>query len=351
MTRWGIIGCGGIARRRVLPARKDMRRTGFVAVMDVDGSVAMDVAAETGLRACSEISGILEDPEIDAVYIATPVYLHHQQALQAAEAGKHVLLEKPLALNTEQAREIVECFEQRGLFLMEGYMMKFHSLNRAAAASVRDGRIGKPVFLRAQLTCWYPEIPGAWRQDPALGGGGALMDMATHLFDLLEELAGSQIIRVACLAGTRTFSYPVEDSSVTLLQFENGATGVAEAFYNIPDAAALGRLEVYGTGGSILGEGTIGQDPGGSMRLFSAAGDGGYDALQRRDLTGVMWEEVPAPPVDMYAAEFDYLSGCIENGTPPEISTGRQGVHVLEVAEAAYRSARTGQAVPVSPCA
>ncbi|BCW97949.1 MAG: dehydrogenase [Armatimonadota bacterium] len=348
MIRWGIIGCGGIARRRVLPARTDMRSTRFVAVMDADPDVTRDVAEETGTRACFSLEEILDDPEIQAVYIATPVHLHHPQALLAAVKGKHVLLEKPLALNVEQGREVVETFERKGLLLMEGYMMKFHSLNGRAAEMVARGDLGKPVFLRAQLTCWYPEIPGAWRQDPSLGGGGALMDMATHLFDLLEEISGSSIVEVTALVATQTFSYPVEDSSVTLLGFQNGAFGVVEAFYNIPDVAAQGRLEVYGTQGSILAEGTIGQDPGGSMHAFLSPSEKGYDALQQRAPSDLRRQVIIAPPVNMYAAEFDYFSECIADGRPPAKSSGRQGLHILEVARAAYESARTGRAVCLS---
>ena len=345
MIQWGIIGCGGIARRRVLPARTEMRATRFVAVMDADPRVTREVAAETGTRPCFSVEDILDDPEIQAVYIATPVHLHHSQALLAAAKDKHVLLEKPLALNVEQAREVVETFEDSDLLLMEGYMMKFHSLNCRAAEMVARGDVGKPVFLRAQLTCWYPEIPGAWRQDPALGGGGALMDMATHLFDLLEEICGSPIVEVTAFAATQTFSYPVEDSSVTLLRFQNGAFGVAEAFYNIPDVAAQGRLEIYGTNGSILAEGTIGQDPGGSMYAFLSPADKGYDALQQRAPSDLQRQVIATPPVNMYAAEFDYFSRCIAEGRPPAKSSGRQGLHILEVASAAYKSARTGHAI------
>ena len=347
MIHWGIVGCGGIARRRVIPASNRMRKTRFVAVMDADPDVTQQVAAETGARPCAGVEEVLGDPHVQAVYIATPVFLHHPQALQAAAAGKHVLLEKPLALNVQQGREIVEAFERAGLLLMEGYMMKFHSLNSRAAEMVGRGEIGRPVFLRGQLTCWYPEIPGAWRQDPALGGGGALMDMATHLFDLLEYISGSRIVEVTALASTQTFSYPVEDSSVTLLRFESGAFGVAEAFYNIPDVAAQGRLEVYGTGGSIIAEGTIGQDPGGSMHAFLSPAGEGYDALQRRDPSALDRTPVNAPPVDMYAAEFDYFSECIEQGRQPELSHPRQGLHILQVASAAYRSAGSGERVKV----
>ncbi len=345
MIQWGIIGCGGIARRRVLPAATEMRSTRFVAVMDADPDVTREVAAESGTRACFSVEDILNDPQIQAVYIATPVYLHHPQALLAAAKGKHVLLEKPLALTVEQGREIVETFETRGLSLMEGYMMKFHSLNSRAAEMVAVGEIGEPVFLRAQLSCWYPEIQGSWRQDPSLGGGGALMDMATHLFDLLEEICGSRIVEVTAFVATRTFSYAVEDSSVTLLRFKNGAFGVAEAFFNIPDMATQGRLEIYGTAGSILSEGTVGQDPGGSMHAFLGTAQKGYDALQRRAGTDLERQTITAPPVNMYAAEFDYFSECICEGREPRRSTGRQGLNILEVACAAYESARSGRAV------
>ncbi|MHB1190653.1 MAG: Gfo/Idh/MocA family protein [Armatimonadota bacterium] len=347
MVKWGIMGCGGIARRRMIPGLSECERSRVVAVMDVDRKATDEVAAEIGARAYYTEAKLLADPEVQAVYIATPVFLHHTQVLQAAKAGKHILVEKPIALSISEGEEMLGACKKAGVYLTEGYMMKHHSLNRKARGMVQAGEIGNVVFARAQLTCWYPDMPGAWRQDPKLGGGGALIDMATHSYDLLQHIIGSKITEVFAFTDTLTFRYPVEDSSTTLLRFENGAHAVVEAFFNIPDAAGQGKLELYGNKGSIQAEGTIGQMPTGKMVAYLSDDSKGYDPQQEKTSLDVKIQEIESIPVNIYAAELDYLSGCIEAGTPPAFCTGEEGLHILKVARAAYESARTGRKITI----
>lgn len=348
MVKWGIIGCGGIANRRMVPAIPEMKNTTFVAVMDANREVTDEVAKSVGAKAYYTEADLLADPEVQSVYIATPVFLHHSQVLQAAKAGKHILVEKPLALTLEEGEEMVKACHDAGVYLVEGYMMKYHALNTAAKHIVARGEIGSVVSARAQLTCWYPPIPGAWRQDPALGGGGALIDMATHCYDLLQYIISSHITEVAAFTNTLTHAYPVDDSSTTLLRFANGAQATVEAFFNVPDSAGQGRLELYGNKGSIQAEGTISQMPGGKMVAYLSDDSKDYDPQQARDSLDVAVREITADPVNMYAAEVDYLSECIESGTPPALNTGEDGLHILRVAKAAYESSNTGRVVRVA---
>lgn len=347
MVKWGIIGCGGIAKRRMTPAIPEMKHTQFVAVMDADRAAVDDVARSIGAKAYYSTSDLLADREISAVYIATPVHLHHSQVVEAARSGKHVLVEKPLALTVEQGEEMIAECRKAGVYLVEGYMMKYHSLNVAAKEMVEAGEVGDVVFGRAQLSCWYPPIPGAWRQVPELGGGGALIDMATHCYDLLEFIIGSRIAEVFAFTDTLTHDYPVEDSSTTLLRFESGAHGVVDAFFNVPDAAGQDRLEIYGDKGSIQAEGTIGQMPTGKMVAYLSDRAKDYDPQQSKESLDVCVREISRDPVNMYAAEADYLSKCIESGSEPVVNTGEHGLHILKVAKAAYESSRTGCKIQV----
>lgn len=342
MVKWGIIGCGGIAKRRMIPAAGDLKLSEFVAVMDADRAVTDEVAESTGAKAYYTESDLLAAPDVQAVYIATPVFLHHRQVLQAAAAGKHILVEKPIALSVQQGEEMIAMCKAAGVLLTEGYMMKYHAANIAARDIVARGEIGSVVSARAQLTCWYPDIPGAWRQDPDLGGGGALIDMATHCYDLLEFIIGSRIKEVFAMTDTLTFRYKVDDSSTTLLKFENGAQATVEAFFNVPDAAGQARIELYGNKGSIQGECTIGQSPMGRMVAYLSDDSKGYDAQQSQDSLDVNVREIAFEPVNMYAAEVDHLSQCIESGSAPTMNTGEHGLHILRVAKAAYESSKTG---------
>jgi len=326
----------------MVPALGECKSSKVVAVMDVDRAATEDVAAKIGATPYFTEAELLADKQVQAVYIATPVFLHSRQVVEAAAAGKHVMVEKPIALNEQQAEEMISACRQAGVYLTEGYMMKFHAAHVKAREMVQRGEIGQVVFGRAELTCWYPPIEGAWRQDPKLGGGGALIDMATHCYDLLQYIIGSRIAEVFAFTDTLTHNYPVDDSSTTLLRFENGAQAVVDAFFNVPDAAGQARLEVYGNKGSIIGEGTIGQGSGGEMVAYLGDSAAEYDPQQARESLDVNARKIEYTPVNTYAAEMDYLSRCIESDNPPTVNTGEDGLQILKVALAAYESSRTG---------
>lgn len=347
MVNWGIIGCGGIARRRMVPALSECKNSRVVAVMDSSKEATDEVAAEIGARAYYTEAELLDNSDINAVYIATPVFLHHKQVLQAAAAGKHILVEKPIALTISEAEEMIAACRDAGVIFTEGYMMKYHALNVKAREMVQRGDIGSVVFARAQLSCWYPDIPGAWRQDPKLSGGGSLIDMATHCYDLLQYIIGSPIVEVFAYTDTLTFKYPVEDSSTTLLKFANGAHGVVDAFFNVPDSAGQDRLEIYGNKGSIQAEGTISQAPTGKMVAYLGDNAKEYDPSQAKSSLDVTVREIDYTPVNMYAAELDYVSNCIESGRKPEMSTGEEGLQVLKVARAAYESSAASRSIAI----
>ncbi|MGC8972146.1 MAG: Gfo/Idh/MocA family protein, partial [bacterium] len=176
MINWGVIGCGGIAYRRTIPEGiKKAKNARLVAVMDVDKDKAREAGEKFGVEYYTNIEDILSDARIQAVYIATPVYLHKDQVVKSALAGKHILCEKPLALNSKEAESAIEICKKNNVKLGVGYMMRFHSLHNKAKEMIKNGELGEIVFARAQLSCWYPPISGAWRQDPTLGGGGSLI--------------------------------------------------------------------------------------------------------------------------------------------------------------------------------
>ncbi len=343
-VNFGVIGAGGIARRKTIPGMLKARNCRLVAVMDpVD---VENIAAAFGVpKAYKTETELLSDPEVQAVYIASPVNSHYKQIRMAAEAGKHVLCEKPLTLTLKQSKEAVETCRKKKVFLQEGYMMKFHGAHQEIKRIVDEGRLGKIVYMRAQLSCWYPKIEGAWRQDPRLGGGGALIDMATHLYDLLEYFAGP-IRRIAAIADTLVQEYRSDDSSTTLVEFKSGAHGTVDCFYCIPDAASRTRLEIYGSKGAILTEGTIGQSEKGKVEAYFSEAAAGYDATQNKD-SARRFEKVPFKPVNPYTAECDYFARCILEGRAPAINDGKNAIHVMSLVEKAYRSSKTRQVLPV----
>lgn len=334
--RLGVIGAGGIADRRALPGLQKAPSCELAAIMDVVNAQAF--GQKYGVTAYDREDALLAHPNIDAVYIATPVYLHLTQIKQAAQAGKNVLVEKPMCMTSIQAEEAVRACEAAGVVLQEGYMMRFHGAHQRISEIISSGMIGKPVYARAQLACWYPPIQGAWRQNLKSGGGGALIDMGTHLFDLLEAFLGP-IVKVAALTRTQVHDYEVEDSATTLLQFESGCQGTVDTFFCVPDAASRTRLEVYGSRGAVLAEGTIGQGSGGKLEVYTEAEGKGYEAGQLKDFQSGFREE-PFEPVNPYTCEFESFAQTVLGGKQAAVDA-RRGVHILRIVEKAYESART----------
>ncbi len=336
-VNFGVIGAGGIAYRKTIPGMLKAKNCRLAAVMD---PVNIERIAEQfgAAKAHTREADLLADPEVEAVYIASPVFCHAKQIEMAAKAGKHILCEKPLAKNLKEAQAAVAACRKNGIFLQEGYMMKFHGAHRKIKELIDQGRLGKIVYIRAQLSCWYPPVEGAWRQNPKTGGGGALIDMATHLYDLLEYFAGT-VLQVAALTSNLVQDYKSEDASTTLLEFESGAHATVDCFYCIPDEASRTRLEIYGSRGAILSEGTIGQSQGGRLEGIFGLGDAAYDAQQDKDVER-KFKRVPFRKINPYTAECEYFAGCIRSGRAPEINNAENALRIMELTEKAYTSSR-----------
>ncbi len=338
-VRWGVMGSGGIARRRTIPEGiLPAENAELAAVFDTDAVVNQTVAAKFRARACASVEELLA-AEIDAVYVASPAFAHCAQVKACAGAGKHVLSEKPLALNVAEGEAVVAACRAADVKLGTAFMMRFQSQHQAAAAMIRGGRLGKPVYGRAQLSCWYPPIPGAWRQEPAFGGGGSLMDMGGHCIDLLEMFLGP-VESVACFTNRSVHDYASEDSATVLLRFRDGAMGTVDTFFCIPDDSSKNVLELYGSKGSILARGTIGQGDRGEMFAYLKESEAGYDAQQARAAgEGVA---IAPPPVNPYRAEIEAFSRAVLEDSEPPVS-GEDGLASQRVLAACYESATTGR--------
>jgi len=339
-VHFGVIGAGGIASRRTIPGMLKATNCRLVAVMDPAN--VRQIADDFGVpRAYAREADLLADPEVQAVYIASPVFCHARQIALAAEAGKHVLCEKPLARTVKEARAAVAACRRARVFLQEGYMMKFHGAHGKIRELIDQGRLGRLVYLRAQLSCWYPRIDGAWRQDPRKGGGGALIDMATHLYDLLEHFAGP-IRRIVAATGNLVQHYRSEDASTTLVEFASGAHGTIDCFFCIPDEASRTRLEIYGSRGAVLTEGTIGQGKGGKVEGIFGLGEAAYAAGQDKSVQR-RFRRVAFRAVDPYRAECEYFADCILRSRAPALNDAAHALHILALTEKAYASCRTGR--------
>ena len=341
--RWGVIGSGGIARRRTIPEGIiGAEHAELAAVFNRSSEANAEVARTFHARPAATLAELLQG-DVDAVYIASPPDAHLAQALACAAAGKHVLCEKPLATSPADAETMAAACRAAGVRLGTALMMRFQAQHLAAREMIAAGRIGRPVLARAQLSCWYPPITGAWRQDPARGGGGSLMDLGGHCLDLLEFFFGP-IRALSCTTARIVHAYPVEDGAVVTAEFANGALGIVDTFFCIPDESSRNVLELYGSAGSLHASGTIGQGTSGEM-VARLGGGGGYDAGQQR--VPVTDCAIAPAPVNMYRAEIEEFSRAVLEGREPA-NDAAIGVRSQRLLAACYDSARTRRRVEIS---
>lgn len=339
--KWAVIGSGGIARRRTIPEGiVPAENAKLDSVYDIDAEANNDVAKEFNASASKSLEDLLSS-DIDAIYVASPANMHHDQVVACARAKKHVLCEKPLGMTIEEAENMIKVCKEEGVILGTGFMMRFHTQHQAALKIIQGDRLGKCVYGRAQLSCWYPPMEGAWRQSPETGGGGSLMDMGSHCIDLLEMFFG-KLKSVSCFINNSVHSYDSEDSAIVSLFFENGAMATVDTYFCIPDNSSKNVLELYGSKGSILAKGTIGQGDDGEMIAYLEEEDTGYDAQQARNAgEGLV---INPTPVNTYLAEIEEFSNAILEKREPrnnvEISLQSQ-----KVLAACYESAKTGKVI------
>lgn len=340
-VKWGVIGCGGIADRRTIPGMLLCDNAELVAVMDTNRGLADDCCKKYHAKyAFYDIGSLLAVKEIEAVYIASPVFCHKEQAFAAAKAGKHILLEKPMGITVAEAREIAAFCEEWKVRLGVGFVMRFHEFHRQMKEIVSMGKLGQIVSARAQLTCWYPEMEHAWRQISVLSGGGALMDMGVHCIDLIRYITGLEVTEVSGMIGNQIFHYDVEDAGAILLRLENGATAYVEANFNIPDEAAKCKLELYGTKGSITAEGTISQEETGTASVLITDSTAGYDASQVRSRVKPI--ELTGAGGNIYAREIEAFGRAVLGKCPVPVAAD-EAIRSQQVVEAAYLSSAEGK--------
>ncbi|MDP9348801.1 MAG: Gfo/Idh/MocA family oxidoreductase [Gemmatimonadota bacterium] len=334
--RIGILGGGGISETHARAAR-EIPGVEITAVYGQNAEKAARLAGEYGGRAYSGLEAFLDAP-LDVVLVGSPSGVHAEQAMAAARRGLHVLVEKPLDVSTERCDRLIEECERAGVKL--GVFFQGRTAPEIAwlKRQVEAGALGE-LFLAAAQVRWYrpPEYYSGsrWRGTWALDGGGALMNQGIHTVDLLLWLLGD-VARVSGRTRTALHDIEVEDTALALLEFTSGAVATLEA----TTAAYPGyprRLELSGTGGTVVVE---------------------HDRVVSADLREPPAEPLPRGEADANASASsavisdvrahrrvleDFLD-AVRTGAPP-LCDGREGRRSVEVVEAVYRSARTGEPV------
>jgi len=341
--RWGVIGAGGIADRRTIPGMMRAANAELVAVMEINPEHAERLRLKYGAKnAYHTAEALVADPDVEAVYIASPVVMHAQQARLAAKAGKHILLEKPIAMTCDEGAALLEYCAACGVQVAAGFMMRFGAHVENMKKAIADGKIGTVVSGYSQFTLWCPPEPGNWRQEKVRSGGGCLMDMGVHCVDLIEYITGMRATSVAALNETVAFSYDVEDTSTVLLRLTNGAQCVIQTNFNIPDEASKWRLEFFGTKGRFLGDTIIGQNDGGKLNAVFIAENLAYNATQDHvDDNGI---DLSGEFGNLYTREIESFSDSILNHKPLEVPAA-DALRVQRILAAAYESGATNRMI------
>jgi 1,5-anhydro-D-fructose reductase (1,5-anhydro-D-mannitol-forming) len=224
MLNWIVIGIGDITTRRVIPAIQAEPRSRLYGLVTRDPAKA----ASCGARSWETLDEALNDSAVDAVYVGTPVFLHAPQTIRALRAGKHVVCEKPMAMNEAEARTMLEAAEPSGKTLGIAYYRRSYPKVQRAKQLLESGAIGQPVL--AELTChaWFDgKGSRSWLVDRSKAGGGPLFDIASHRIDVLNFWFG-QPQRVTAQLSNVVHHYAVEDNATVMIEYPNRVRGVVD---------------------------------------------------------------------------------------------------------------------------
>ena len=250
--KFGLIGCGAIATRNHVPGMEKVAKDAEITAMyDIVPAKAKELAKKFNMKPkfCKSEQELFD--AVDAVIIATPNACHYPQTLRALEAGTHVLVEKPMSYTPEQADEMIDLAEKKGLILQVNQSFRYLPLYVGLRQLIKDGLLGNIVSCRSQrASTQAPNVgwsPGAdWFVDPK-AEGSLVGDIAVHMADMLQWVIDSPAKRILGL--TRTRDHKVEDNVNALLDFENGATGFLELSWTYP--TSWWSIEFYGTKGTL----------------------------------------------------------------------------------------------------
>jgi len=340
---FGIIGCGMISRfhQRALA---EVRGAKLVGCFDQRLESAEKFASEVGIRAYPSLDAMLADKAIDAVSIGTPSGAHMEPGVAAAQAGKHVIVEKPLDITLRRCDRLIDACAKAKVQLATIFPSRFHDASQKLKRAIDTGRFGR-VTLGDAYVKWYRTQAyydsGAWRGTWKLDGGGALMNQAVHTVDLLQWLMGP-VAEVSALTATLAHErIEVEDTAVATLRFANGALGTIEAT-TAAYPGYLKKIEIHGSAGSA----SIEEE---DIKTWDFAQPKAADkaiqqAMSERRSGGGGAADPAAIGHHGHALQFRDFVRAINTGGVPAVD-GHEGRKAIEIILAIYKSSETGRPV------
>ncbi len=303
---WALMGTGWFAGEACVGAIKQARGARLAGVLGSSPEKGKQFAAKHDLaRAYAGIDELASDPEINAVWITTPNNLHLEHATRLVKAGKHLLVEKPLATTYADAQALEWAAKQSGRIVRVGYHHRFRRIHQEIRDRIRNGRIGRVCFFRIHFFVDIGGLPSSWRRQAASSGGWAINDVGTHLIDLMLWLTDLPATVVGARLLAQRHDLETDDGAAVLFGLGPKATGIVETSMALQSPAS--RIEVYGDAGWLRAEGSL----GGAVALEtseSGAVDfaGGLDPF-------VAQVEAFAEAIEGRASEIGDLPRAVEN--------------------------------------
>lgn len=324
---WIILGAGNIATNQFLPALKSLDSCSVLAVIDKNLKAAEDLARQCGAPyALAEAKEIRRLRDANAVYVATWPVSHCEHTVLAAEAGKHVLCEKPMAVTLDECDRMIQACQTANVCLMIGNSMRFHVAHQRVRQLMTEGAIGKVVLARLDYLTSFRLRQGEhfrasqFRLTWSQGGGGAIMDIGIHGIDLLRHVLADEVETVGSFQDHLVYDCEADDTAVIHLRFRSGALATIALSCGVP--CGRNSVELYSEHGAIISEGSMSRVPG---------------PVQVRVFKDGMWSEYTAPNADSFRTEIEKFVDAIARGVEPPVP-GSEGRKDLAVALAAYRS-------------
>jgi len=328
---WGFIGASTIAAEHMIAAVRAQPGHEVAGVASSSAERGRAFAKRHGIAAAYvSVQALLADPAVQAVYISTTNELHHPQVLAAAAAGKHVLCEKPLALNLEDALAMVKACREAGVVMATNHHLRNAASHRKIRDLIRDGAIGKPLFARVFHAVYLPPHLQGWRIDQPLAGGGVILDITVHDADTLRFVLGAEPVEAVAMSQSTAMVHDgLEDGVMAVLRFDNGMLAQLHDAFTVKHAGT--GIEIHGEQGSIVGRNVMTQQPIGEIVLRTAAGE----------------QAVPVAHENLYQRGVAAFCAAMRGEGAPA-ATAEDGLRSLATALAVLQACRTGSATRVA---
>jgi predicted dehydrogenase len=326
-VRWGILGVARIAVNRVIPAMQQGELSEVVGIASRDCARAEEAAGQLGIpKAFGSYEEMLADPEIDAVYNPLPNHMHVPVSIQAAEAGKHVLCEKPIGVDTADALKLLAARDRTGVTIGEAFMIEVHPQWQRTVQLVRCGKIGRLRHAVGSFGYYKDDLTNI-RYVAAYGGGG-LLDIGCYPIKTSRMVFGTEPVRVAATL-VRDPRCGVDTLASAILEYEHGHCIFTCGTMVVGNQS----MQFYGTHGRIELEVPYNARPGGTTRIRIDDGRDPYGS-------GIKVEEFPA--CDQYTLQGDAFSRAVREGTPPPVPL-EDSVRNMAVIDAVFRAGESGK--------